>query len=179
MIHEIRTHTLVPGRAAECLRLSGGVGLPARRSAIKVKGMLMSPDQLQEALTYQKANGGKLGSTLTRLGFVKDEEITALLSRQYGVPSINLGQFDIDAVLRIDGNGGIVVENLNVAHKHQKPNPNAGVAGGIVDQELALEPSKVMLFNPTTQKGDRVGFRKLADGRKVRFFKSNGEVVDT
>jgi large subunit ribosomal protein L24 len=56
---------------------------------------------------------------------------------------------------------------------------NGGVAGGIVDRELALEPSKVMLFNPTTQKGDRVGFRQLADGRKVRFFKSNGEVVDT
>ena len=83
------------------------------------------------------------------------------------------------SVLRIKGNGGIVVENLNVAHKHQRPNPNAGVAGGIVDREQALAPSKVMLFNPTTQKGDRVGFRRLADGRKVRFFKSNGEVVDT
>ena len=83
------------------------------------------------------------------------------------------------SVLRIDGSGGIVVENLNVAHKHQRPNPNAGVAGGIVDRELALEASKVMLFNPTTQKADRVGFRRLADGRKVRFFKSNGEVVDT
>ena len=83
------------------------------------------------------------------------------------------------SVLRIDSNGGIIVENLNVAHKHQRPNPNAGVAGGIVDRERPLDPSKVMLFNPTTQKGDRVGFRQLADGRKVRFFKSNGEVVDT
>jgi large subunit ribosomal protein L24 len=82
------------------------------------------------------------------------------------------------AVLRIDADG-VVVENLNVAHKHQRPNPNAGVPGGIVDREQALDPSNVMLFNPTTQKGDRVGFRRLADGRKVRFFKSNGEVVDT
>ena len=82
------------------------------------------------------------------------------------------------SVLRVDA-AGIVVENLNVAHKHQRPNPNAGVAGGIVDREQPLEPSKVALFNPTTQKADRVGFRKLADGRKVRFFKSNGEVVDT
>jgi large subunit ribosomal protein L24 len=82
------------------------------------------------------------------------------------------------SVLRVEAEG-IVVENLNVAHKHQRPNPNAGVAGGIVDREQPLAPSNVMLFNPTTQKGDRVGFRKLADGRKVRFFKSNGEVVDT
>jgi len=83
------------------------------------------------------------------------------------------------SVLRIHADGSIVVENLNVAHKHQRPNPNAGVAGGIVDVERPLAPSNVMLFNPTTQKGDRVGFRQLADGRKVRFFKSNGEVVDT
>ena len=82
-------------------------------------------------------------------------------------------------VLRIDADGSVVVENLNVAHKHQRPNPNAGVAGGIVDREQPLDPSNVMLFNPTTQKGDRVGFRRLADGRKVRFFRSNGEVVDT
>ena len=82
------------------------------------------------------------------------------------------------SVLRIETDG-IVVENLNVAHKHQRPNPQAGVAGGIVDRERPLKPSKVALFNPTTQKADRVGFRKLADGRKVRFFKSNGEVVDT
>mgnify|MGYP003349717579 CR=1 FL=1 len=53
------------------------------------------------------------------------------------------------------------------------------VAGGIVDREKPLHPSNVMLFNPTTQKADRVGFRRLADGRKVRFFKSNGEVLDT
>jgi large subunit ribosomal protein L24 len=75
-------------------------------------------------------------------------------------------------------NGRVLVENVNVARKHQRPNPNAGVAGGIVEKERPLDASNVMLFNPTTQKGDRVGFRLLSDGRKVRYFKSNGEVVD-
>ena len=82
------------------------------------------------------------------------------------------------AVLRVDVDGGIVVENVNVARKHQRANPTAGVAGGIVEQEKPLHPSNVLLFNPTTQKGDRVGFKLLSDGRKVRFFKSNGELVD-
>ena len=83
------------------------------------------------------------------------------------------------AVLRVEVDGGVVVENLNVARKHQRQNPNAGVAGGIVEQEKPLHPSNVMLWNPTAEKGDRVGFRLLSDGRKVRFFKSNGEVLDT
>jgi large subunit ribosomal protein L24 len=82
-------------------------------------------------------------------------------------------------VLRVEQTGRVVVENINVAHKHQRPNPQAGVPGGIVEQEKALDASNLMLFNPTTQKGDRVGFRRLSDGRKVRFFKSNGEVLDT
>jgi large subunit ribosomal protein L24 len=82
-------------------------------------------------------------------------------------------------VLRVEPNGRVVVENLNVAHKHQRPNPQKGVAGGIVEQEKSLDASNVMLFNPTTEKGDRVGFRLLSDGRKVRFFKGNGEVLDT
>ena len=82
-------------------------------------------------------------------------------------------------VLRIETSGRIVVENLNVAKKHQRPNPQKGVAGGIVEQEKSLDSSNVMLFNPTTEKGDRVGFRQLSDGRKVRFFKGNGEVLDT
>ncbi len=81
-------------------------------------------------------------------------------------------------VLSVQPNGRIVVENLNVAHKHQRPNPQKGVAGGIVEQEKSLDASNVMLFNPTTQKSDRVGFRRLTDGRKVRFFKGNGDVLD-
>jgi large subunit ribosomal protein L24 len=81
-------------------------------------------------------------------------------------------------VLRLE-EGRVVVENLNVAKKHQRPNPQKGIAGGVIEQEKSLDASNVMLFNPTTQKGDRVGYRRLSDGRKVRFFKGNGEVLDT
>lgn len=72
----------------------------------------------------------------------------------------------------------ILVEAINLAKKHTKPNPMAGVEGGIVDTAMPLNISNVMLFNPMTNKGDRVGFKELDDGRKVRYFKSNGEVVD-
>lgn len=81
-------------------------------------------------------------------------------------------------ILRVVDDKRIVVENVNIAKKHQKPNPNLGVAGGIVNIEMPLAISNVMLFNPATGKGDRVGFKILEDGRKVRFFKSNDEVVD-
>jgi large subunit ribosomal protein L24 len=72
----------------------------------------------------------------------------------------------------------IVVENINLAKKHVKPNPNRGEQGGIIDKEMPLHVSNVALYNPATDKGDRVGFKTLEDGRKVRVFKSNGEVVD-
>ncbi len=72
----------------------------------------------------------------------------------------------------------VLVEAVNMAKKHTKANPMAGVEGGIVDMEMPLDISNVMLFNPMTNKGDRVGFKVLEDGRKVRYFKSNGEVVD-
>ncbi len=72
----------------------------------------------------------------------------------------------------------VLVENINIAKKHMKPNPNKGEPGGIVDKEMPLDISNVALFNPATNKGDRVGFKILEDGRKVRVFKSNGEVVD-
>jgi large subunit ribosomal protein L24 len=81
-------------------------------------------------------------------------------------------------VVKVFPNGRLVVEGVNIARKHQRPNPQAGVAGGIVEKEKSIDPSNVMLFNPATSKGDRVGVRKLSDGRKVRFYKSNGEVVD-
>ena len=81
-------------------------------------------------------------------------------------------------VLRIFDDERVLIENVNVVKKHQKPNPNAGVQGGIIEKEMPLEASNVMLYNPVTQKGDRVGVRKLEDGKKVRYFKSNGEVVD-
>jgi large subunit ribosomal protein L24 len=81
-------------------------------------------------------------------------------------------------VLRVYADGRVLVENINVARKHQRPNPSAGVPGGIIEKELPLQASNVMLYNPATEKGDRVGIRQLADGRKVRFFKSNNEVLD-
>ncbi len=82
------------------------------------------------------------------------------------------------SVLRVVDAERLVVENINIVKKHQKPNPQAGVPGGIIEKEAAIQISNVMLFNPQTQKGDRVGFRTLDDGRKVRFFKSTQEVVD-
>jgi large subunit ribosomal protein L24 len=81
-------------------------------------------------------------------------------------------------VLKVLEDDRILVENVNMVKKHQRPNPNANVAGGIVDKEMSIHISNVMLFNPISKKGDRVGLRKLEDGRKVRFFKSNNEVVD-
>ena len=81
-------------------------------------------------------------------------------------------------VLRVVDEQRIYVENVNVAKKHQKPNPNAGVPGGIIDKEMPLHVSNVALFNPATGKGDRVGFKILDDGKKIRIFKSNGEAVD-
>ena len=76
--------------------------MAARIGELLLKEKLITPAQLQEALNYQKSNGGKLGYNLVKLGYVKDEEITALLSKQYGVPSINLSQFEIDeSVLKL------------------------------------------------------------------------------
>ena len=81
-------------------------------------------------------------------------------------------------VVRVLDDERIVVENINIAKKHHKPNPNAGVAGGIVEIEMPLDASNVMLWNPVLKKGDRVGFKTLDDGRKVRVYKSDNEVVD-
>ncbi|HET7674855.1 MAG TPA: 50S ribosomal protein L24 [Gammaproteobacteria bacterium] len=72
----------------------------------------------------------------------------------------------------------VIIEGVNVAKKHVRPNPNAGVTGGIIDREMPLHVSNVMIYNPVSKKGDRVGFRRLEDGRKVRYFKSTKEVVD-
>jgi len=82
------------------------------------------------------------------------------------------------AVLRVYEDGRVLVENVNVVKKHQRGNPQAGQPGGIISKEMPVDASNVMVFNPQTEKGDRVGFRKLADGTKVRYFKSNNEVVD-
>lgn len=81
-------------------------------------------------------------------------------------------------VARVITDSQVMVENINLIKRHTRPNPQKGVAGGIVEQERPIHISNVMLFNPATGKGDRTGFRVLDDGRKVRYFKSNNEVVD-
>ena len=80
-------------------------------------------------------------------------------------------------LVRVDAEH-VVVEGVNRAKKHVKPNPMKGVAGGIVDKDMPIHISNVALFNPATKKADRVGFKSLEDGRKVRVFKSNGELVN-
>lgn len=72
----------------------------------------------------------------------------------------------------------MVVDGVNIVKRHQKPNPVRGVSGGIIEKPKSIHLSNVALYNPVTNKPDKVGFRLLADGRKVRFFKSTNEVVD-
>jgi len=78
----------------------------------------------------------------------------------------------------VENSERVIVAGVNMIKRHTKPNPARNVAGGIIEREAAVHVSNVMLFNPATKKGDRVGFRTLEDGRKVRYFKSNNEVVD-
>jgi large subunit ribosomal protein L24 len=82
------------------------------------------------------------------------------------------------AVIRLSGDDRVLVEGINIIKRHTKPNPARGVAGGIIEKEAPIHISNTMLYNPVTQKGDRVGFRILDDGRKMRYFKSSNEVID-
>lgn len=81
-------------------------------------------------------------------------------------------------VMQVLKDGRVLVENINMVKKAQKPNPNQGITGGIIDKEMAIDRSNVMMYNPVTGKGERVGIKTLQDNTKVRYFKSNGEVVD-
>ena len=81
-------------------------------------------------------------------------------------------------VLRVLESDQVVVEGIAMVKKHAKPNPMRGITGGILEKEMPIHVSNVALFNSATQKADRVGFKLPEDGRKVRVFKSNGEVVD-
>mgnify|MGYP001327421767 FL=1 len=81
-------------------------------------------------------------------------------------------------ILRVIEPDKVVVSNINLAKKHVKPNPNKGESGGIIEREMPIQMSNVMMFNPITKKGDRVGFKNLEDGKKVRIYKSNKEVID-
>ena len=82
------------------------------------------------------------------------------------------------AVIEVLEDDRVRIEGLNMIKKHQKPNPNANQPGGIIEREAPLHISNVAIFNPATQKADRVGFKALGDGRRVRVFKSNKEMID-
>lgn len=82
------------------------------------------------------------------------------------------------AVVSVLPTDQVIVESVNMVKRHTRANPQAGKQGGILEREAPLATSKVAIWNPGTKKGDRIGYRKLADGKKVRFFKSNGEVID-
>ncbi len=97
------------------------------------------------------------------------DEVVVIAGRSKGQRGTVLRRVDEDR---------LIVENVNMVEKHVKGNPRTGETGGIIDKESPIQQSNVMLFNPHTQKGDRVGFKTLEDNRKVRYFKSNGEVVD-
>ena len=99
----------------------------------------------------------------------KDDEIIVISGKDKG----RRGK-----VVRMVDSDRVIVAGVNLIKRHTKPNPARNVAGGIVEREAAIHVSNVMLFNPITKKGDRIGFRVLEDGRKVRYFKSNDEVVD-
>lgn len=99
----------------------------------------------------------------------KGDEVVVITGREKGQRGTVIKVLERDRVL---------VENLNMVKRHTRPNPQAGIQGGIIEREAPLHLSNVMLWNPLAKKGDRVGIRTLADGRRVRFFKSNDEVVD-
>ena len=99
----------------------------------------------------------------------KGDQVVVLSGREKG----RQGQ-----VLKVFADGRVLVENVNKVKKHQKPNPQGGVAGGIVEKEAPLAISKVAIWNAAAKRADRIGYKTLADGKKVRFFKSNGEQLD-
>jgi large subunit ribosomal protein L24 len=99
----------------------------------------------------------------------KGDEVIVIAGRDKGKRGTVLRRVDAEHLL---------VEGVNRVKKHTRPNPMKGETGGIVDKDLPIHVSNIALFNPATQKGDRVGFKRLDDGRKVRVYKSNGEQVD-
>lgn len=99
----------------------------------------------------------------------KGDQVVVLAGRDRG---------KVGEVLQVLPDGRALVNDVNVVKRHTKPNPVKGIQGGIIDKESPIQLSNLAVYNPTTKKADRVGFRRLEDGRKVRYFKSNQEVVD-
>ena len=98
----------------------------------------------------------------------RDDEVVVLAGKDKGRGTVRT----------IVDSDRIIVSGVNMIKKHTKPNPQMGVAGGIVEKEAPIQVSNVAIFNPTTSKGDRVGYQTLEDGKKVRIFKSSGEQID-
>jgi len=99
----------------------------------------------------------------------KGDEVIVLTGKDKGKRGV---------VLSVVSSEKVLVEGVNTVKKHQKPNPNKGIEGGILEKQMPIQVSNVAIYNPLTKKADRVGFRVLEDGKKVRFFKSNNEVLD-
>jgi large subunit ribosomal protein L24 len=101
--------------------------------------------------------------------FRKGDQVVVLTGRDKGRQG---------AVIRVLDDDQLIVEGINLVKRHQRPNPQAGKQGGILSKEMPMHVSKVAIWNPATKKADRVGFKVLADGKKVRRFSSNGEMLD-
>ncbi|MCK7598733.1 50S ribosomal protein L24 [Microbulbifer sp. CAU 1566] len=99
----------------------------------------------------------------------RDDEVIVIAGRDKGKRG---------TVRKVLNDGRLIVAGVQMIKKHQKPNPQLGVAGGIVEKEAAIQASNVAIFNPSTNKADRVGFKVLEDGTKIRVFKSSGDAVD-
>jgi len=99
----------------------------------------------------------------------RDDEIIVIAGRDKGKRG---------KVVRVLAEDRIIVSGINMIKKHQKPNPQAGVAGGIIEKEASMHSSNVAIYNSATKKADRIGFKVLENGDKVRIFKSNGEAVE-
>ena len=104
-----------------------------------------------------------------KLKIKKGDEVIVIAGRDKG---------KIGEVLRVLPDGRALVNDVNIVKRHTKPNPQKGITGGIIEKEAPIQVSNIALYNPQTKKADRVGFKTLEDGRKVRYFKSNSEVVD-
>ena len=101
--------------------------------------------------------------------FRKGDQVVVLSGRDKGRQG---------AVIQVPDDEHVIVEGINVVKRHQRPNPQAGKQGGILSKEMPLHVAKIAIWNPATKKADRVGFKTLADGKKVRRFSSNGEMLD-
>ncbi len=99
----------------------------------------------------------------------RDDEVIVIAGRDKGKRG---------KVVRVLAEDRIIVSGINMIKKHQKPNPQAGVAGGIIEKEASMHSSNVAIYNSATKKADRIGFKVLENGDKVRVFKSNGEAVE-